>query len=92
MTFAEFHAAVAEYARGRHFSAKVEASTSSSDYGKPTTTVDWQAYVSGIGWTREYGTPEEALAELIETRLRQTRLEDVGDVPAATVEQAELVI
>ena len=72
------------HAAGRYYSAKVEASTSATTYGPATTTVNWQAYIDGQGWTREYGTPEEALAELADVRLHETKVEDIGAVPVAT--------
>ncbi|HVJ13868.1 MAG TPA: hypothetical protein VM686_00445 [Polyangiaceae bacterium] len=84
-----FHEAVAVIAAGRYFSTKVDASTGSTEYGPAITTVSWQAYINGQSWTREYGTPEEVIAELQDVRLHQTTLDDIGEAPEGIAPEQE---
>jgi hypothetical protein len=89
MNHAEFHQAVVALAEGRYCSTQVQATTNSEGQ----VTVAWSAYVSttdgGHGWTNDYPTPEEALAELRgESKPEpEMRLEDIGasPVPAEVV-------
>lgn len=80
-----FHEAVGEIAKGRYFSTEVQAST----HPGSKTTVDWKAYIDGRGWTRDYGTAEEVLAELTGWRIAQTTVEDLGEAPTATPSDTE---
>jgi hypothetical protein len=88
MNHAEFHQAVVALAEGRYCSTKVQATTNS----KGQVTVAWSAYDGGHGWTNDYPTPEEALAELRgETKPEpETRLEDIGESPVPTEVVAEI--
>lgn len=89
MNHAEFHQAVVALAGGRYCSTRVEASTNNGRVH-----VAWSAYVSttdgGHGWTNDYPTPEEALAELRGEPERETRLEDIGESPVPTEVVAEI--
>lgn len=81
MTFAEFHDAIVEIAGGRYCSAQVRMTF---DPDK-SALLYCSAYMSDVGWTDEYRSPEEA----IEAAVKLTRTRRCADTIAQLGEVAQ---